>query len=296
MRLVILPARRAYTLIELLVVIGIASLLTGLTLAGVQRIRESANAIQCKHNLHQLGLSLHHYHDTNGAFPPAVTGMTSEHPFMSWLTRLLPFIEQPALWNSALEDYQRSRYFWLSPRHSDEKLGVNLYECPSEPRKAALVMPEDALVAFTHYLGVSGQNALSADGCLYMNSHVRLGDITDGTSTTLAVGERPPSPDMHFGWWYAGTGQKLDGSADMHLGVRDYVTTFRAPMCPRGPSSFHPGDAINMCDVFHFWSRHPGGAHFLWADGSVRFLTYGSDSVLPALASRSGGEAVNPLD
>jgi prepilin-type processing-associated H-X9-DG protein len=41
----------------------------------------------------------------------------------------------------------------------------------------------------------------------------------------------------------------------------------------------------------HFWSLHPGGAHFLFADGSVRFLAYSADSSLPALATRAGGES-----
>ena len=47
-----------------------------------------------------------------------------------------------------------------------------------------------------------------------------------------------------------------------------------------------------LCDMFHFWSLHTGGAHFLFADGSVHFLNYGAAPLLPALASRAGGEAV----
>jgi prepilin-type processing-associated H-X9-DG protein len=52
----------------------------------------------------------------------------------------------------------------------------------------------------------------------------------------------------------------------------------------------------DQCDLFHFWSLHPGGANFAFADGSVRFLTYAADDVLPALATRAGGEAVTVPD
>jgi prepilin-type processing-associated H-X9-DG protein len=47
--------------------------------------------------------------------------------------------------------------------------------------------------------------------------------------------------------------------------------------------------------VFHFWSLHPGGAHFAFADGSARFLSYSADSVLPALATRAGGDIADGL-
>jgi prepilin-type processing-associated H-X9-DG protein len=47
-----------------------------------------------------------------------------------------------------------------------------------------------------------------------------------------------------------------------------------------------------MCDALHFWSLHSGGANFAFADGSVRFLRYSADDVMPALATRAGGEVV----
>lgn len=56
-----------------------------------------------------------------------------------------------------------------------------------------------------------------------------------------------------------------------------------------------PGRADNHCDVIYFWSLHRGGANFTFADGSVRFLTYGASSVLPALATRAGGELLPPF-
>jgi prepilin-type processing-associated H-X9-DG protein len=57
-----------------------------------------------------------------------------------------------------------------------------------------------------------------------------------------------------------------------------------------------PGRFSNQCDMFHFWSPHPGGANFLLADGSVHFLSYSADPLLPALASRAGGETVGLPD
>ena len=47
------------------------------------------------------------------------------------------------------------------------------------------------------------------------------------------------------------------------------------------------------CSRFHFWSLHSGGANIAFADGSVRFLSYSADPIMPALATRAGGEVVS---
>ncbi len=62
--------------------------------------------------------------------------------------------------------------------------------------------------------------------------------------------------------------------------------------CPIGPYAFGAGSFSNQCDAFHFWSPHYGaGGYFVMADGSVHFITYSAAKIMPALATRSGGEA-----
>lgn len=285
-------SRRAFTLVELLVVLAIVAILIGLLAAAVQQVRAAAFRTECGNHLRQIGIALHGYHNTHGAFPPGMRNSVDDpFPFMSWHTRILPFIEQSALWEMAVQDYASNPSF-SNPPHRGLSTLVPLYTCPSDSRTLDVGRFLNTDVALTPYLGVSGTNLNRDDGVLYLDSRIRLTDIFDGSSNTLLVGERPPSANQSFGWWYAGVGQSGSGSLDMIMGVREknYFFPFT---CSAGPYPFAADRVDNPCAVLHFWSLHPGGANFLFADGSLRFLAYSADDILPALATRAGGEVVD---
>ena len=294
--MIISPRRRAVTLIEVLVVISIVGLLIGLTTSAVQRVRASAKRTQCQNNVRQLALALHSYHGVHSRLPSGMTYRDGKdpQPFLSWLARVLPHLEQDALWSDTESSFRQNPDF-LSPGHAARAVVVTNFLCPSDTR---LTTPSSKdvtghFVAYTSYSGVVGRNSGLNDGLLYVDSQHRLSDAADGTSNTLLIGERPPNSDLTLGWWYAGWGQAKNGDAEFLLGVRSRCYNRYIVQCPEGPYTFTPGDFKNPCDAFHFWSPHPGGANFAFADGSVRFLTYSADSIMPALATRAGGEVVD---
>lgn len=286
--------RTAFSLLELLVVIAILAILIALTASGVQNVRASAARLDCQNRMRQLALALHQYAQTHRSLPPGCQSEDPKNaqPFMGWHVRIFPELEHNALSEEALTAFRQERDFRKNPPHRLAELAHPPFGCPSDSRTLSAQKVTSLTRGLTSYLGVNGTRASREDGVLYLDSAVTLGGIRDGTSNTLMIGERPPSADMVFGWWYAGWGQDKNGEGDMHIGTRVRNNDRRSPECPIGPHEFGPGRLSNQCDFLHFWSLHSGGANFAFADGSVRFLRYSANDILPALATRAGGEAV----
>jgi prepilin-type N-terminal cleavage/methylation domain-containing protein/prepilin-type processing-associated H-X9-DG protein len=314
-------ARTGFTLIELLVVIAIIAVLIGLLLPAVQKVRESAARTQCTNNLHQIGIGLQTYHDAYSTLPPGCHSAYDKRWYWSWMAYILPYMEQQNLYNAADTVAQKNFDPWTS---GNPAMGSpqKMYICPMDPRNESqtyLGQPQAGNlgvspggIAFTMYLGNAGTSnggygsvpgKYTRDGVLYVDSAVRMTDIKDGTTNTIMVGDRPPSQDLDFGWWFAGWGFNGSGVGDVLMGSRETAFPLVASQtwgvydpqgkpCPAGNIGLRPGYIWNDCDVTHWWSNHVGGVNFLMCDGSVHFLTYDADAILPALSTRDGGEVV----
>jgi prepilin-type N-terminal cleavage/methylation domain-containing protein/prepilin-type processing-associated H-X9-DG protein len=309
--------RRAFTLIELLVVIAIIAVLIGLLLPAVQKVREAANRIRCANHLKQLGLAAHNYIGVYASLPPALAGNMSDPipyttgqptPWLSWMGKLLPFIEQDNVYKQSLADYAANPAVdtYNLPWHRGINTVIETFTCPSDPRTLqaqdmSAFETAGYFVALTAYVGNSGTNRNTLDGVFFQNSKIRLADILDGTSNTIMAGERPPAYNINqygaaFGYWYAGTGQGHTGTGDVILGTAEVCVASPGICGPNVTYSFRPGSIQNVCDMFHYWSMHIGGANFVFTDGSVHFLNYASPAVLIQLGTRAGGEVLSSTD
>jgi prepilin-type processing-associated H-X9-DG protein/prepilin-type N-terminal cleavage/methylation domain-containing protein len=291
--------RVGFSLVELLVVIGIISLLLSLALPAIQRVRESAARIQCQNNLKQIGIALHHHHAVYGRFPPQPPKDKNDPNYaLTWMALILPQIEQESLWQATERAFQiEPRKPFENPPHVGLATVVKTYICPDDGRLLSPLLDKDGITAANgSYVGVGGGTDFT-NGVMGRIPGIRLSEITDGTSVTVMVGERPPPDTLQAGWWYtrirrAGVWGTLYGPDGVMPVEHAYIPT---DPC-RGPYRFGPGRPDNPCDRYHFWSLHPGGANFLFADGSVHFLSYSAQPVMVALATRNGGETVNPPD
>jgi prepilin-type N-terminal cleavage/methylation domain-containing protein/prepilin-type processing-associated H-X9-DG protein len=319
--------RYGFTLIELLVVISIIGVLIALLLPAVQAAREAARRVQCVNNLKQVGLALHNYHDALGAFPMGyaarvkfVDGATDAAPGWGWATMILPQLEQGPVFNAvnfslAVEAPQNSTVIRTS---------LTVYVCPSDVTNGPFQVldgstPGNPLATMTpsSYAASVGNDLTDAttglnndgvgNGVMFRNSGIRLAGITDGSSQTVMVGERAWSNAK--GVW---AGVVTNGT--VRRGALNRCPLTGAPFYPAATLVQAHGHLLNTDTdedggLDDFSSRHPGGANFVFADGSVRFLktvlrdsgtTASGDTiysptslVLQALTTRNGGEVVS---
>jgi prepilin-type processing-associated H-X9-DG protein len=300
-------------LIELLVVIAIIAILIALLLPAVQQAREAARRTECKNKLKQWGLALHNYHDTHGVFPMGSMGLanTAARPANNFPfhVMLLPFVDQAPLYNQF--DFS---FFYnsTSPNNQVNRLTTfELLHCPSA-READRFAASAAEGYTVHYYGVAGpkgpkpgapagttcpgadcwvhtgnyttdHGGNSREGLLYRQSKLRMRDVLDGTSNTFIVGEISSKWQNSNSWraWIQGANTDAAGAANYAC---------KNINRPIGPSGYSGGVATRLFSDVRFGSNHPGGTHFLFADGSVHFISENIDfDTYQAAAAREDG-------
>jgi prepilin-type N-terminal cleavage/methylation domain-containing protein/prepilin-type processing-associated H-X9-DG protein len=303
--------RPAFTLIELLVVIAIIAVLLGLLVPAVQKVRESANRLDCQNNLKQIGIAVHNYHDTFKYLPPARVGRDA---YATWPVLVAPYLEAQNL--SSLWDVKQVYQRQTNPLARTTALKV--FFCPT--RRAPMTSPADQNGANGGLEGACGDYACcdgngyerdSKEGrgamisalvqnpnvgddnpfpapILMFRSRTNFAAITDGLSSTLLIGEKHVRPG-HLG-------EADDGDQAYYSGY-NYTSAQRSAgyYYPQGGGRLdnplmRPTDPAAP-DRFGSW--HPGVCNFVFCDGSVHALPVDLDiEVLCNLSLRNDGRPV----
>ncbi len=274
-----------FTLVELLVVIAIIGILVALLLPAIQAAREAARRAECSNKLKQLGLAVHQYVGANRVVP---CSFDWSGPCGGWIIRTLPFFEEDAL-------YQSFRGVSFNIRDPNAlpliQTPVPALWCPSDDSARTLTINqfqwEGTPVARTNYKGCIGDPRMGGGGVsgsddrhpispnngffwrYSFQNPVSWKQVPDGLNNTFMLGEDVPEYNYHSMWAYCN-----GDYASCHQ-VLNFL-----------PNPANPADWPN---AISFRSRHPGGANFCFADGSMHFI---SDDIYfmlyRALATRDG--------
>lgn len=303
--------RLGFTLIELLVVIAIIGMLLALLLPAVQKSREAARITQCKNNLKQIGIAINNFHDRRNELPPS---RNYDH-YMSWAFLILPDLEGGNLfknWNPELKYFYQSDTARLTPissyycptRRSPPKSSTQNDDILSPYETSPHVPGTLSDYACSAGYGPAGVwNWITSNGAMIMGeattdpptipanwyapplarlktwkSRTSYRSLTDGTSSTILVGEKHVRPSR---WGIA----QEDGA--IYNG--DHPGNFSRRGGPGAPIAKSPTDTY----LDNFGSYHEGTCNFTMADGSVRGISVLiATDLLGKLTARNDREVV----
>ncbi len=321
--------REAFTLVELLVVIAIIGILVGLLLPAVQAAREAARRMSCSNNIRQLGLAIHNYENANRVIPPSRISVSSPRVFQqSWVSMILPYIEQNSVyasyqhgmpWFAAVNDplttvklptltcpsAPSDRDHPTSALYSDITGGTRTdrpiwgygdYGSINAVRNSAYVASGLPSLGMREVLGAMGRGPAG----------VRFAAITDGLSNTILVAEGAGRPSMYVsgrkimnprsgnsafgtpftadGWGWADINQGFSIDGGNAAGQQNNTTS-------SGATTIVGNCFMNCTNDSELYAFHTGGAQFLFADGSVQFLSQTIEgATFVALLTRDRGD------
>jgi len=315
-------SRTGFTLVELLVVIAIIGMLVGLLLPAIQAARESARRSSCQNNLHQMAIAAQNYHDVKQVFPPGVSasGSYSTHAY------LVTFMEE--------KNVAERIDFKLAYNHANNLFAFNYqvpgFRCPSDMD----LLPADAGGRNNYYTNAgttilngavptdpsNGNFGMPAQtGIYFAKSAVKIRDVIDGTSKTVAFSEKllgdgtnaiasresdtfqpgtyPKDADEALTQCRATDTNDVSKQGQSIVGapwIRGYHSTtyYYHVLPPNDLSCMYPPGRISTTAG----SRHAGGVNTALVDATVKFVS--DDVSVPvwrALGSRNGKDIV-PVD
>ncbi|MFN9447844.1 MAG: DUF1559 domain-containing protein [Pirellulaceae bacterium] len=301
-----------FSLVELMIVLGLVSLMAGLLLPAIQSAREAGRRMQCSHQMRQVGLGLLGFEATHRVFPASGwTRASRANPSGAqhgWRASLLPFLDAQSL----ATPYRVDVHWWSPENAAVVSQRVPIFLCPSMPSnpltRSAIANSVRPAMVFSMPLEAADYEALQGVqpksfpmgkydasnrfAVLHRNSETRFRDVTDGSSSTIALVEASGRPtvyrlrekqpgfsnDQGIGWADSEGAFSLDGSS--RDGLQEGCTAIQGCTC-----------AVNCRNDNEPWSMHPGGCHAIFADGHLQWLDERIDlGVLASMATRAASD------
>ncbi len=309
--------RPGFTLIELLVVVAIIALLVSILIPALGRARAQGQKTACSANLKGMGLACLLYEGGYGTLPSGYLatgayndGSTDTSPGWGWGALILSYMSQTAAYNQIHFDLPITDPANKTARETM----VKSYMCGGDilPDAAFALLDESqspiSTAAPSSYVACVGGDetevsAINGLGAFYRNSGVKTKDITDGTSSTILLGERSWSSAQGT-WVGAVSGANVQRGA---INPNPGNSTLESAGLVLAHSHLNNTEGDTDGGLDDFSSNHPGGSNMAYADGSVHFVrsipgdnpdgSYTQDSLyFQAYGTIANGDAIGNID